>query len=467
MQAASFQPAFAPRPAPAPAARTMAASAPARDDGRHRELKRAIWVYFWLLIFEGALRKWTVESAANAFLVIRDPVVLWIYVLSLRDRVFPLNFGMFWTGALASAGMALMFMQIFTDQLHPVVGAYGWRSYFLHLPLVFLLPKVLNFADLQKIGRWILVISIPMALLMAAQFELPPDHILNNSAIENKLQITGGGHVRPPGTFSFITGPAQFYPWVIAYLFAALSWRAAYPVWLRLGAAVCAVLVLPLSGSRLLLFNCLIVVLVAATGFFRSEQIRRPLAFMLVLAAIALPILSFTPVFKNSVEVFQERWSNAAESEGQGRGAAYGMTVRTINDFTAIFYVIPDTPLLGMGMGMGTNVGAKLTRSYVGVQLAESEWPRLVQETGPVFGLALIFTRLGLTIFLFVNAWRAFRDDNNILAWLMFAACGPHVLYGGTAQPTALGFMCFGAGLTLAAAKSPRPSFRTVDQPWL
>ncbi len=467
MSAAAFQPAFAPRPAPAPAARPMAAPAPARDDGRHRELKRALFAYFWLLILEGALRKWTFESAANAFLVIRDPVVLWIYVLALRDRVFPLNFGMFWTGALASAGMALMFMQIFTDQLHPVVAAYGWRSYFLHLPLVFLLPKVLNFADLQKIGRWILIISIPMALLMAAQFELSPDHILNKSSIENKLQIiSASGHVRPPGTFSFITGPAQFYPWVIAFLFAALSWRAAYPVWLRLGAAMCVVLVLPVSGSRMLVVNCLLVV-VAATGFFRSEQIRRPLAFMLVLAAIALPVLSFTPVFKNSVEVFQERWSNAAESEGQGRGALYGMTKRTASDFTSIIDVIPETPLLGMGMGLGTNVGAKLTRSYVGFQLAESEWPRLVQETGAVFGLALIFTRLGLTIFLFVHAWRAFLDDNNILAWLMFAACAPLVLYGGTGQPTALGFMCFGAGLALAAAKNPTPSFRTVDQPWL
>jgi len=279
--------------------------------------------------------------------------------------------------------------------------------------------------------------------------------------------LSASGHVRPPGTFSFITGPADFYPWVIAFLFAALSWRAAYPVWLRLGSALCVVLALPVSGSRMFVINCLLVVVVAATGFFRSEQIRRPLAFMLVLAAIALPVLSFTPVFQNSLDVFSERWANAAEAEGEGRGALYGMTKRTINDFTGIFDVIPDTPPLGLGMGMGTNVGSKLTRSFVGFQLAEAEWPRLVQESGPVFGLALILTRLGLTLFLFVSAWRAFVSDNNILAWLMFAACAPLVLYGNTGQPTSLGFLCFGAGLTLAAAKNPTPSFRAANQPWL
>jgi len=164
--------------------------------------------------------------------------------------------------------------------------------------------------------------------------------------------------------------------------------------------------------------------------------------------------------------VFQERWNNAAEAEGQG-SAMRGMSKRTYNDFASAFEVIPETPLLGEGMGMGTNVGAKLMDNRVGFQLAESEWPRLVQESGPIFGLALIFTRLGLTIFLFVSAWRAFREDHNILAWLMFAACGPTVLYGNTGQPTALGFMCFGAGLTLAAAKNPTPTFRAADQPWL
>ena len=39
-------------------------------------LKIGIWIYFYLLIFEGALRKWFLPSLATPLLVVRDPVAL-------------------------------------------------------------------------------------------------------------------------------------------------------------------------------------------------------------------------------------------------------------------------------------------------------------------------------------------------------------------------------------------------------
>ena len=40
--------------------------APTEDDAQAiQSLKRLIWLYFWLWIFEGALRKWVVPSLAN------------------------------------------------------------------------------------------------------------------------------------------------------------------------------------------------------------------------------------------------------------------------------------------------------------------------------------------------------------------------------------------------------------------
>ena len=54
-------------------------------------IRGLIWTYFWLLIIEGALRKWVLPQLSNPLLVIRDPVVLAIYFLSLRARVFPKN----------------------------------------------------------------------------------------------------------------------------------------------------------------------------------------------------------------------------------------------------------------------------------------------------------------------------------------------------------------------------------------
>ncbi len=49
-----------------------------------RNIRRLIWLYFWLLLFEGALRKWVAPQLANPLLIIRDPVVLLIYALALQ-----------------------------------------------------------------------------------------------------------------------------------------------------------------------------------------------------------------------------------------------------------------------------------------------------------------------------------------------------------------------------------------------
>ena len=54
-------------------------------------VRKLLWVYFWLLLLEGALRKWIVPQLSNPLLVIRDPFVLAIYYYALRAHVFPRN----------------------------------------------------------------------------------------------------------------------------------------------------------------------------------------------------------------------------------------------------------------------------------------------------------------------------------------------------------------------------------------
>jgi len=51
--------------------------------------KQLIWLYFWLLIIEGALRKWIVPSLSNPLLIIRDPVVILIYAVAASEGKFP------------------------------------------------------------------------------------------------------------------------------------------------------------------------------------------------------------------------------------------------------------------------------------------------------------------------------------------------------------------------------------------
>lgn len=41
-----------------------------------KRLRQLFWLYFWLLIFEGALRKWLLPGLSNVLLLVRDPVAL-------------------------------------------------------------------------------------------------------------------------------------------------------------------------------------------------------------------------------------------------------------------------------------------------------------------------------------------------------------------------------------------------------
>ena len=54
-------------------------------------IKKLIWTYFLLLLFEGALRKWFLPGLSQGLLIVRDPVVIWIYYLCYAKGLFPLN----------------------------------------------------------------------------------------------------------------------------------------------------------------------------------------------------------------------------------------------------------------------------------------------------------------------------------------------------------------------------------------
>ena len=47
-------------------------------------IKKAIWFYIFLLIFEGALRKWVLPGMSNILLLAREPVAIYILALAFK-----------------------------------------------------------------------------------------------------------------------------------------------------------------------------------------------------------------------------------------------------------------------------------------------------------------------------------------------------------------------------------------------
>ena len=413
-----------------------------------------IWLYFWLIIFEGVLRKWVLPSLSDPLLLIRDPVVLLIYFQAIRGNFFPNHW-------LVRATLFLGFFTFFWGCIHVYAGGskimmlvtiYGVRTYFLHLPLIFIMGKVFTRQDVIKLGKWCLLLSIPMALLMVAQYKVDPGHWLNKGTQGDESgQLSAAmGKIRPPGTFSFITGPATFYPLVVVYLLYGIMDPKAYPKWLLLAAAGATALVLPVSGSRSLVLACALVVVFALIALIRIPRlIPRFLLWGAVVVVAGITLLAL-PVGRQAVESFAARWEEATEFEGEGKGAGAGISNRVGGGFTEVFYYLDQIPIEGYGIGAGTNVGVKLMTGGVGFLLGEAEWTRNVMEAGPLLGFAYIGFRILFAGFLALLAWRKIGAGDP-LGWLFMSCAAISLIIGQTAQPTTLGFMALISGLSLSA----------------
>jgi hypothetical protein len=172
------------------------------------------------------------------------------------------------------AGLAFLCLLVatFATDTPTAVALFGLRTNFLHLPLIFIMPKVFDIKDVQAVGRWALVLAVPMALLMALQFRSAPESWINAGANEAFGQITSAmGRIRPPGTFSFISGPVYFFALVTVFLLQSQLSNYRYPQLLFIAAALATLTASAVSGSRSLLAN---VAIVMAFGFFACAILR-------------------------------------------------------------------------------------------------------------------------------------------------------------------------------------------------
>ena len=421
-----------------------------------KHIKWLIWLYFWLLIFEGTFRKWILPQYSDVLLVVRDPVVLIIYLLALKARVFPRNGYIIWLGGMAflSLLVSLVVLEPYLS-LKPLilVTGFGFRCNFLHLPLIFIMGKILDLDDIKKLGWWILVGLIPMCVLLAVQFNAAPDAFINRTAgLGETQQITaGGGKIRPPGTFSFVSGVIFYAALSTSYLlYAALS-RGLYRNWLLFSAGFALVVTIAVSGSRSTLLA--VVVVISSLGaiiLIRPRAINQ-FGRNLLIVVVVLVIVTRLPIFKEGVQILSDRFTASAEAEETT--IASGLLARTFSGFTEGFLLMSRAPIGGYGLGIGTNGGAKFLTGRAVFLLTEGEWGRVILESGPILGLAFLLWRTWLTIKLGFFSFKQLTMGN-ILPIMLYAAGFMSLLSGQFGQPTNLGFAVFICGLCLAAGNT-------------
>jgi hypothetical protein len=424
------------------------------DDSEEKaklRVRQLIWLYFWLLLVEGVLRKWILPQFSDPLLVVRDPVVVLIYFYAIRARVFPRNG---WVIALAVLGflsLAATFIQMW-PYLPPskviLVSGFGFRSNFFHLPLIFVIARVLRPEDVKKFGWWTLVFLLPMTLLMIAQFRMSPDAFVNRTAGGGgEMMMSALGKVRTSGTFSFVVGVVAYYALAAAYLIWAALRKDVYENRLLVVSGVALVIGISVSGSRSVVGACaLVTASLLVVIVLRPDAVNRFGQALLVTLILGF-IVSRTPIFREGVDVLSTRFNEAAAEQSS---VVRGLITRAFSVFEEGFLVLDKAPLLGYGLGVGTNAGAKFLTGHSVFLLTEGEWSRIFLESGPVLGLAYLAWRCALVLRI---GWLSVKSVRvgNLLPLLLFSATFLPTICGQFGQPTILGFAVIVSGLALAA----------------
>jgi hypothetical protein len=429
---------------------------------RFKQIRRLLWLYFWLLIFEGALRKWVLPGLANPLLLVREPVALLALYLSWPLLSKPQ--WQVWLQPLFVIGPLAFALAITAGHGDFLTALYGTRVLVIQLPLIFVFASVFDRDDVIRFSWVMLWLSIAMTILIVLQSNQPDSHILNVGAGGIGTASFQGAldRSRPSGTFSFITGIAAFYALAASNLFVILyntTIKTRGRIFCILS-GVSLVVALPVSISRTLLANYIMVIvaLVAATVLSRTRL--QPLLSGLVALTMAIGISTTIPAFQDTSDAFLSRWSDAAASSGDVRdevgdvGIATGQIHRRVlPGFITPFQHLGDLPILGHGIGMGSNVGIQRL-GLQGFALGEGGWEVSFGELGVMLGLTFVIWRITLSIWLLRMAQQAAIRGNK--SPLILAGSSVLILLNGQlSQPTGLGFIVLLGGLTLAACNNP------------
>jgi hypothetical protein len=434
-------------------------------------LVRLVFFIYLLAIFEGALRKWVAPQLSQYIFFIRDPFVIWAYFIAFNHRLWPhrsipLRIG--WV--VAGIGALIAFLQIALsgfDQFTILLAGYGWRNYFLYLPLAFLVGEQFSRRDVMRLCRLTLWIALPVAFLIALQFAAAPDAPINvGNATNAAAQFRGlgldGDHTRPMGTFTSAAGQTMFVSSAFAFVLALLILPGKKrPIGLAtvLVGAIAVLSAVALGGSRYAFIHCgLSVAGAMLLGLFIKGMATKGRALLIPLGLALSAAIMYPVVFPEGFSAIAGRWNNAAEVETAqfGHSAVVGRALYDMVNFIDLLHV---APALGYGLGYGGNASTSLGATIEGatpLELAESDWARHIVDLGPVFGCAFIVCRIAFVLWLGKRVFLASRRRSDPVPALLFTFIASELFYGQvTGHGTINIYIWLYTGLCLASMRMP------------
>lgn len=391
-------------------------------DIEREEAKRKVVVLtliiLWILVFEGAVRKWFFPALSKPLIFLKDPIVVTMYYLALKHQLFPYNSLLLRLGlGLSVVFIGLAAIQCIGVHLPAAVAAYGWRQYWLVLPLMFVIAETFSGKDLLKVTQHSMIMSGVNAVICIFQSRLPPTHFINSTVIQDAAAFAYGDEsiARASGTFSFTFGheifTASVLPMILALWLLPPGQRGMRPLFVYLSTVSVLTNVL-LDGNRAMFLFAGVTLMACLPGFWLlKREALRWRALLLPGIACVLGGVVYMVMFASAFQAMSSRISNSEDS----------LFDRLSIQFIEAGRVLAHGNILGEGLGLGSNggqfiaAGSKLTPI-----VWEGEWPRVIAETG-LLGLAYLLYRCAVAASLFHGAIPATRRTSNMLPLLLIS----------------------------------------------
>lgn len=412
-----------------------------------RRIVILVLAILWIVVLEGSVRKWFAPGISKPLVFLKDPIVLTIYYLAARNKLFPMD------SALLKTGLFLAGLYVFLGAMHwlglslpPGCVAYGWRQYFLVLPLAFVIGVCFTGRDLKTMIRQSMIMVAINGVLCVIQSRLPVTHPLNNTVAEGVIFTYGEGEgiARASGTFSFTYGheifTASTVPLILALWLIPASQRG-MSVRMLAFYSVCGLMNVLLDGNRGVFLFVAFNLLACLPGYWLlRDPVLKKRALMLPFIACAVGAAIYASVFANSMQAMTHRIVTTEEGE-----SSFG---RLIHQFVLAGRVVATGDILGAGLGLGSGGG----QSLAGIQAPyEYETPRVIWETG-LLGLAYLLYRWGMSLGLALDSVRASIRSSNLLPLLLVSFLLQMLPVGQmTSNATCVYYGWMFAGFTMAA----------------
>ena len=427
--------------------------------GYQRQIVICFWLYLFFLIFEGAFRKWIFPSFSNVFLIIRDPIALYVLWLGLKHNLVKSGYARFFI----IISIVCFFTTLIFGHQNLWAALYGFRITGINLPAAFVFGEVLKKNDLIRIGKFVLFVSIIMTGIIFTQYFSPQSSWINRGVGGN---LEGSGfqtledYFRPSGTFSFVSGMIGFEFMVITFFVCFIFdhiYTSKLYIWVL---ALLYLLANFVCLSRTVITqSCIVMLFFLVLPFLRHKEGGKVFLFLILMIVLFVILYHWGP-FQIAFDNMTTRFSNASDAEGNFVSGSIG------NRYGGSFYrAFFDTqnfsgksiPFWGFGLGAGTHVGATILglHEVSSFSFAEEPWSLIICESGYFLGgLILIVGRLFFPLSYSIKAIKSLKKENNIWAYFSIPFFFVSMITYQWSVPTYLGFTVIACSLMCATLKN-------------